>query len=312
MLKLGLKIKGERLDNSLESFLAALDMVRSKNLSCIEIVPQEFDLIIAGNLDVYRTKELAKVLRDSGVSHSVHVPLRLNLMNRDYPKIHKNVFQATLEICEITESKLLVFHPGRYVDNVDFARYGKPKVSPSRKREMIERENEIISQYALQFPQITIALENHRPYADYSPYSYAESVVELVDEVKKINLANVKVCIDTGHLNLAATYYGYSIFEMLEYAKDYIAHLHIHDNHGMVNFYTDKDKESMLPFGIGDEHLVPGEGTFPFELFFDIVGNLPVMGILELTSRYQYSQRIDKAIYSILNNIEMKNLQSID
>lgn len=63
---------------------------------------------------------------------------------------------------------------------------------------------------------------------------------------------NLRVCIDSGHLNL---YSAVAMEEWFSTLGPYIAELHIHDNHG-----------------VRDSHLPVGDGTVDFELFFRLAG----------------------------------------
>ncbi len=299
MHKIGLRIKGVRLDDNPQEFIEELRSVQSVGFNCIELLPDDFDLIQYGSLDIASAKKLHSVIAPFGFAVSVHVPLQLNLMNRECPGGHQNVLNACLELCCVLESDILVFHPGRIVDNVEFLRYGKPEQYWHLLTDFLHKENKILQDLADQYPEITIAIENYRPYADYSPYSHAEFITELLKQVEDIGRENVKMTIDTGHLNLCSSFHGYGIFDYIDEIKDHIVHLHLHDNHGIANFYTEKDKSAMLPFGRGDEHLVPGYGTFPFREFLTRIQPYSGMYMVELTGRYLYRNKIIEAFEKI-------------
>lgn len=73
----------------------------------------------------------------------------------------------------------------------------------------------------------------------------------LKELVCAIGSPNLRVCIDSGHLNL---YSGVAMEEWFSTLGPYIAELHIHDNHG-----------------VRDDHLPVGDGEIDFPLFFRLV-----------------------------------------
>lgn len=297
MCRIGIRITGANLDQYPNRFQAALEEARLAGFSAVEIVPDDFDLIVGGRLCEDVLRKLAAILDDYRFHLSVHVPLRLNLFDREHGELHWEVLRCCAEICDRLKARILVYHPGRYIDNVDFPRYGKPfeHFDAQKKQELIGYERFCLTEMAKAFPRLMIAMENHRPYADYSPYAYAEFIDELVEVVQAIDQPNVRITLDTGHLNLAAVHYGVDPLAWAKKALPWVVHTHIHDNHGIVNFFTEKDKAGMLPFGRGDEHNMPGSGTFPFSAFFGLFSQYQGTHLIELTSRYQYPAKIRHA-----------------
>ncbi|MCX7821458.1 MAG: sugar phosphate isomerase/epimerase [Brevinematales bacterium] len=300
--KIGIKIPGTNSKKGLKKTYKFLEYIEKIGYRAIEIRPDDFDLIEYGNINEKFLKELSKIIEVFEFDISVHVPIRLNLFNDEQSEIHKKVLYSSLEICKFLGSKILVYHPGRYIDNVEFPRLGKPNIDNSKKKELLEIEKDILSSLARNYKEITIAMENHRPYLDFSPYSYAEFIDELISQVKRINEKNVKIALDTGHLNLSANYHNFDLLKSAKEAEKYTVHLHIQDNHGITNFYTEKDKAEMLPFGRGDEHIVPGRGNFPFKEFFEIFKNFEGIYTIELSSRYLIKEKIKEA-YDYLNDL---------
>ncbi len=306
MYRMGIRVGGADLDHNPYTFIAALDEAGRAGYEAVEIVPDDFELIVCGRLCKDILHKLELILKDYSFALSVHVPLRLNLFDREHGKLHFEVLKRCAEICARLEAGVLVYHPGRYVDNVDFPRYGKPAwhYDTEKKNELIAHEKACLSAVAREFPDLMIAMENQRPYADYSPYSYAEFIEDLVEVIRDINRPNVRMTLDTGHLNLAAAYYGEDPLDWVRDAIPWIVHTHIHDNHGIANFYMEKDKAGMLPFGRGDEHIIPGSGTFPFHGFFSLLGNYQGVHLVEISERYLHHLKMRKAFGTVTRLIE--------
>jgi len=73
-------------------------------------------------------------------------------------------------------------------------------------------------------------------------------------------LRNICFCFDTGHFN---AFSRSSLEEWMDVLGPRIGQVHLHDNHGIV-----------------DEHLPVGEGTFPFQRFFELLrqkGSRPIV-----------------------------------
>lgn len=293
--KIGIKIVGANNLNGLKNVSKFLMYLENVGFNSIEIRIDDFELIKYGELNEKLLKSLKSLLEDFDFEISVHAPMRLNLFNLEWQKLHEKVLISSIEICKFLNSKFFVYHPGRYVDDVEFPRFGKPYIDMVKKDELMSYERETIISIAKKYKDIIIAMENLRPYIDYSPFSYAEFIDELVLQVKKINQENVGITIDTGHLNLSSNYFNFDIIDALKKVKPFTKHIHLQDNHGITSFYTEKDKPEMLPFGRGDEHLIPSEGNFNFKDFFKIFKEYEGIYLLELTLRFLVKEKIKEA-----------------
>jgi len=302
---LGIRIIGSQLDNNPKRFINNLNLVHEIGFDSIEICPEDFDLISCGDLEKNIVMQLKSILSGFNFKISIHAPLSLNLFNRENPELHEKVFESTLELASQIGSGLVVYHPGRYVDNIEFARYGKPSVPDDEKAIMMQYEANAVRHFADCYPEIMIAIENHRSYIDYSPYSYAEFLDELSDQVTNINRDNVGLMIDTGHMFLASQYLNYDFMKVIHDKKIKPVHFHVNDNHGIATFYTEKDKKSQHPFGRGDEHIVPGKGLFPFKEFFANFPDYTGSHVIEITDRFFYPAKIRES-YENLRKILQK------
>lgn len=100
---------------------------------------------------------------------------------------------------------------------------------------------------------ITVAIEN---IVDERPSS-------LIDVIEAVNLPNLKVCIDFGHLNLITT--SRTPLEWIEDLKDHLYYTHIHNNNGRY-----------------DSHSSIDNGTINYNLVFKkllALENIPIMAI---------------------------------
>ena len=305
MLRIGIRIPGCQLDRNIRPFIENLELAHDVGYKAIEICPEDFDAIRTGVLDRNIASKLSEILEDYNFEISVHVPIALNLMNSEFPALHRQVLSCCLEFTSEIGGDLMVYHPGRYIDNLEFGRFGKVDMSGTDMESLIEMETVVLKDAAKSFPNIMIAVENLRPYVRHSPYSYGEFPERIAEFILKIGLTNVRMMVDTGHLNLSARFHGFNAIKSVLQTGLEPVHLHINDNHGIATFYTEKDKKGQLPFGRGDEHIPPGYGTFDFREFLCAFPAFDGRAIIELTEHWFYPVKIRESFYylsSIVNH----------
>jgi sugar phosphate isomerase/epimerase len=230
---------------------------------------------------------LNEILKDFDFAYSVHSPNPLNLMDRENPDLHISVLRATLEFASEIGSKIIVYHPGRYVPEEAFPVNGKVNIPDNEKMRLLDFEASIIQDISSEFPDVFICMENARPYLFHSPYCYAERIDLLKEQVLRINRDNVKLTLDFGHLYMASKFYGFDSVTAVNDIKDLIAHTHIHDNFGNAAYYHEKQQTHQIPFGRGDSHMPVGWGEIPIKGILSIfVDAYQGMFMMELRSRY--------------------------
>lgn len=287
MLKIGVKIDEMRIDGDLKKLASDLSHYKKIGMKATEIPAHGVDAIKYGKLDKRQVKRIKGILKDFDFQYSVHCPNPLNLMDKGNPELHISVFKATLEFASEIDSKIVVYHPGRYVPEEAFPVNGRVNISGDEKRRLLDFEAAIIQNISSEFPGITICMENARPYLFHSPYCYAERIEPLKEQVLKINRDNVRINLDLGHLYMASKFYGFDPVTAASEIKDLIAHTHIHDNFGNAVYYHEKQQTHQIPFGKGDSHMPVGWGEVPIkEILSAFVDSYGGMFMMELRSRY--------------------------
>lgn len=154
----------------------------------------------------------------------------------------------------------------------------------------IEREQ--VLRLSEEYPQVTICVENARPYLHHSPYCYGEKMDLLQDQVAQIDRPNVKINLDIGHLHMAALFYRYDPVEAVRAIAPLIGHTHIHDNYGGAIYHHERIQTHQIPFGRGDSHMPIGWGKAPIaEMLKTYISNYSGMLMMELRSRYFHHTR---------------------
>jgi len=116
-----------------------------------------------------------------------------------------------------------------------------------------------------------IALENARPYLSQSPYTYAECIGPLKEQILRVNRDNVNINLDFGHLFMASRFYAFDPLTAVRQIKDHVVHTHVHDNFGGSVHHWEKQQTHQLPFGRGDSHMPVGYGQIPIQAILDIL-----------------------------------------
>lgn len=287
MKLIGSKIDEVRIDGCLERFRSDLDHMRDIGLDAVELPVHGLDIILNGSLNVRRMEAVQAVLRDYQFLYSIHAPNPLNLMDRDNPRLHAEVLTATMEAARRIGAKAVVCHGGRFIPEEEFSVFGRRSLSGKEKARLLDQEQRLLQAAADEYPDVTVVIENARPYLSQSPYTYAETIDGLREQVCAVDRENVRINLDFGHLYMASEFYGFPIPEAVESIRDLVAHTHIHDNFGRAVHHYEKQQTHQLPFGRGDAHMPVGWGTLPVKAILDILR--PVYSgllMMELRSRY--------------------------
>jgi sugar phosphate isomerase/epimerase len=287
MLKIGSKIDEVRIDGRLDRMRRDLDHFNDLGIGAVEIPVHGLDAIVHGRLHRARTLSIRNILHSYDFVYSVHAPNPLNLMDRNQGALHYQVFRASLEFASEIGSGIVVYHAGRYVPEEEFAIPGHVSLSESEQASLLDREACAIRDLADAFPDVCICVENARPYLYHSPYCYGENCEALRAQVLKISRPNVRINLDTGHLYMAARFYGFDPVDAVMDMAPLIAHCHVHDNFGLSIHHNEKQQTHLVPFGRGDAHMPVGWGEIPID---DILGAFidDYRGLLitELRGRY--------------------------
>ncbi len=287
MLKIGTKIDEVRIDGNLQRLRQDLEYFSRAGLGAAELPVHGLDAIKNGRLDRAQLKRIKEAVGNFAGDFSVHAPNPLNLMDGSCRELHLSVFRASLEFAAEVGAAILVYHPGRYIPEVTFPIPGRNDLSDPDKQKLLAAEAEMLQELSGEFPEVTICLENARPYLFHSPYCYAERLESLQEQVAIIDRDNVKINLDFGHLYLSAKFYGFDPVGAAAAVKDLIAHSHVHDNFGNAVYHHEKQQTHQIPFGRGDAHMPVGWGEIPIlEILSTFLGSYTGMLMMELRDRY--------------------------
>jgi sugar phosphate isomerase/epimerase len=284
---IGASIDPVRIDGSLDRLSKDLQAFDKIGIQAVELPVHGLDAIFNGTLRTARTRQVMSLLSDFDFCYSIHSPNPVNLMDRKDPALHKAVLDASLEFARQIHAHVVVVHSGRFIVEEDFSVTPARSLTASEQHRMLEAEAQLLQELAGQYPDVMIALENARPYLSQSPYTYAECVGPLREQILRVNRDNVKINLDFGHLFMASRFYAFDAVAAVTQIRDLVVHTHVHDNFGGTVHHWEKQQTHQLPFGKGDSHMPVGYGQIPIQAILDILlPDYDGLLIMELRSRY--------------------------
>ena len=225
-----------------------LPLLKEAGIEHIEVKPK------VGHFDFHDPKyleEMAREFNKNGIKvKSMHMPpngVDISLIE-EYDRVWsiREVEKTILALLRL-EGEIIVIHPGSKINN---------EKERKKRREKSEQSLEEILEFC-EYWGVKIALENTLP------GKTGDSVSEVLEIVKKFNSKNLGICLDTGHCNITSSLYNQNgVVESLKDIKDYLFHLHIHDN-----------------FGKNDDHNMPFTGNINWKEFVRVLKEIKYQGV---------------------------------
>lgn len=286
----GINADAAMLDGNLDLLRKHVEYYMEIGFDYVEIPVHGVGAMVGGQLITHRVEEVRRLLARFPMKYTVHGPNPLNLMDSKNIGWQKQAMMESIRFAAVLNSEVLVYHSGRYIPEEYFhiPRWNK-NLKDKQKGELCKVEAEAISSLA-EFAKtqgVNICMENARPYLDGSPYSYAEQLFLLIQQVKDINHPNVGITLDVGHGYLAAKHYGFNFLDAVKEAAPYIKHVHLHDNFGNPSTSLERKQAEMMASGRGDLHLPIGWGEIPIVSVFALLRDNEIIFVHEIRPRYQ-------------------------
>lgn len=284
---IGMKIDEVRIDGRMDCFQKDLEELNYMGIEAVELPVHGMDVILNGQINHRRMDQVLEILKPFKFRYSVHSPNPLNLMDKEEPQLHADVLAASLEFARQVGAKAVVVHSGRFIPEEIFTLSPVRDIPEREKRRLLAQEARILQEVCALYPDVTVALENARPYLSQSPYCYAERLDSLKAQVRDVNRDNVRINLDFGHLFMCARFYDFDPMAEVSQIRGLVAHTHIHDNFGGAVHHFQKQQTHQLPLGKGDSHMPVGWGRVPIAgMLQQILPEYEGLFMMELRSRY--------------------------
>lgn len=192
-----------------------------------------------------------------------HAPWEQNIGENFTYERPQEVYYRIMEACQMLGCRQLIFHPLRQPERVD-SLFMKQRIHDYNVRWFYE----LIP--AAEKYDIVINLENtfdshhtQRPGDLPYPYTTAEDMLALM---RDIGSSRVKLCLDTGHANIA----GQDIPAMIRAFRSDLATVHLNDNYGRIGPVYE------------DLHLFPGYGRIDWPEIFRAMEEIAYSGVMNI------------------------------
>ncbi len=298
-------------DGFLSSLEEALRHITDIGFTGAEINAHSTSAIVNGQLRSRQVERIKAILRQFDLHYTVHAPNRLNLAYGEPADMQADVLRACLEFCGAIGARVLVYHSG--LQALDAVRAGlrglltEEELAAGREREVAALR--ALAPLATDL-DVTIAVENGDPHLwEYNVLkAHGRNPEELVihharlqippiiEQLAAVGDSAVGLCLDLGHLHVAAHAVGFDFLEAVGQAAPWVCHLHVNDNFGKLDTGFDHEA-SRLPFGEADLHLPPGWGAIPYQEAFARLSDFHGTLVLEIKQRYL--EHLEEALTTI-------------
>jgi len=244
---------GKELDRRLQSLADA-------GYTHAEVFTDYSDLYVGGRVNSQQLARLLAVLdkHRHHLNYTYHLPGQVNLFDLADRHVHERLLRSGIEVGKAIGAESMVYHPGCRL---------RPSAGTSVAMfDLMARERETLIPLADKVASwgSDIAIETWIDTGCYAGYSYATWPELLATQVETINHPAVGLCLDFGHLYIAARWYGFDFMQGVARLAPLTTHFHVQDSMGIVDYDGRRDPA----LGRGDLHLPPGWGDIPLEKVF--------------------------------------------
>jgi len=229
-------------DKTLASILAD---VKIKNYDFVSIFPHTLGLVRNGVVIEKKLRGVETTLRGVGIDYLIRMPTSVNLRDHIYYTRHFRVARAIADVAIKLGAKVIVMQSGR-TGRLDL------------EIEAIQQLADMVAPFG-----VKIALEN------------TFSVKDTLYVVDNVDSENVGFALDVAHAFLSAQGDTDKLLEDVKLGTEKTVILMVHDNFGKL--FPQVEPEDALAYGVGDLHLMPGEGKIPFGKVLRLFGDVPLL-----------------------------------
>ena len=219
--------------------------VKIKDYDFVQIFPHALGLIRNGTVIESALKEVEIVLKGVGIDYIIRMPVSLNLRDSIYYSRHFKVAKAILDVAIKLGAKIIVMQSGKT---------GRLDLEIDAIRSLADTANKF---------DIKIALEN------------TFSVKDTLYVIDNVNRDNVGFALDVAHAFLSAQGDENKLLEDVKLGIEKTILLLVHDNFGKM--FPQVEPEDALAYGVGDLHLLPGEGKIPCGKILKLFDDVPIL-----------------------------------
>jgi len=258
---------------------------------CIEFPLEELGVIIDCRVNKSVSDMIYKILSSYNFKRTLHCELNLANPRQTTPELWK----AIIDFANSINVETLVVHGG--------------EINPSARQEISAKACKDILTTTLynlatftQGSGVNLSIENADP--RFNVVRFGERLSDLVNPLRELDLKNIGITLDVGHLYLSAKVHGFDLFQAVQEALPFLNHIHLADNFGKTDGLGTRDWTT----GLGDLHLPIGWGSVPIKDIMGILkGNYQGVYLLDLHPRFiEFFSDSLEYIQSIVESQEKK------
>ncbi|MBW2991875.1 sugar phosphate isomerase/epimerase [Candidatus Woesearchaeota archaeon] len=197
--------------------------------------------------------ELISMKKEFGLNYTAHTifppaerKFFINIASSDKAILKRSIkiTKNSIDFCRRADAELYSMHGGFNCD-IDINSNRISDFTPLDECMRIMKDSLTkVAEYAKEHG-ISIAVENNTPLFEFNLITRPTHIAGLV---KELNLSNVGLLVDVGHLNVASKLEGFDKREEIEKVKEHILELHIHENDGIKDEHRPLSDSRMLDF----------------------------------------------------------------
>ncbi|NHJ38531.1 MAG: sugar phosphate isomerase/epimerase [Asgard group archaeon] len=247
-----------------------MEYVNSKDMQVVEIVAEP-PLCFIDEIDATKRKQITKLADDLQLELTLHATfsdINIAALNPNVREANNQIIKRSIQFASDIKGEIVTIHPG----NPGAGGISHPNLVKKNNKESIKE----LSNFASNM-NIKLGYENF-PKMPWILFEESFSPLPIREFIEEINLTNLGITWDLGHSNTTE----FPLIEFYENFKDYIIHLHLHDNDGPVKGWADK-------------HTPIGSGNIDWEELFRLLKqiNYKEAYILELNTVEKIEQSLD-------------------
>ncbi len=260
--------------NTLRDLPGCLDHFEALGVSHVELSFGAFDLVAGASPLPSRVAEFKRVLADRPFGYTVHGPIASSFTDRRHLALQMDVCRAVLDVSGEIGASAQVHHAG-----------AAPHGDAAERAALLELERDALIQIAPHAESCGVVLCVENIFSDDGVWM--ASPAELAAQIRAVNHAHVRACIDFSHAAINAGVRGFDLMAELAELAPVAGHLHIHDSFGRPRSFKPYTYGEAVNFGLGDLHLPPGWGALDWDAIAALPYREPVIANLELSTRFR-------------------------
>lgn len=277
--------------NRLQDLPACLDRFEKLGVDSVELSLGAFDIVAAARVLPWRLTELKRICADRPFGYTVHGPIASRFTDRPHLQIQMDVCRAALDVSGEIGATAQVHHGGDIAHDV----------GPDEHKALLTMERDALAELAPHAAERGVTLCVETLFSDDK--KWCASPIELAEQIRQVDHPAIRATIDFSHSAINAGQRGFDLMAELAVLAPLTGHLHIHDSFGLPRTFRAYTYGEAVNFGMGDLHLPPGWGAFDWDAFAALPWAAPMIGNLELSTRFE--TELDASVALVRRMIEI-------